>query len=212
MRHAARCPVSDPDDHYATLDVPADAGDAEIRAAWRFMITAFHPDRFRDPAQRARAQEITKRANAAWQVLGDPARRTRYDRRRRPPAPAGTSSPPPARRRLPCPSCATRCAVADPGGRTIDLVCPACGEAFAAMVGARCVVRPRLERRWMGLRYEAVFADAHGERSAVTFRRLPQELALSEGELLSIVFHPRRPHPVYAIVHGGALDMGWRVR
>ena len=69
--------MSDLDDHYATLDVARDADPDEVRAAWRFMMTAFHPDRFRDPEQRARAQEITKRANEAWQVLGDPARRTR---------------------------------------------------------------------------------------------------------------------------------------
>ena len=204
--------MSEPDDHYAMLDLAPDAGADEVRAAWRFVITAFHPDRFRDPDQRARAQEITKRANAAWQVLGDPERRRRYDLRRGPPRPqtvAPTSGP--AMRSLPCPSCATRCRIADAAGRTIDLACPACGETFAAMIGARCVGRPRLERRWMGLRYEAVFADGRGERRSVSFRRLPQELALSEGELFSIVFHPRRARPVYAIVHGDGLDIGWRV-
>lgn len=207
--------MSDPDDHYAALDLAADATADEIRGAWRFLITAFHPDRFRDPAHRARAEEITKRANAAWQVLGDPARRRRYDRRRS--RPGGTAAappappPPPPSRSLPCPSCATRCRVPDAGGRTVQLACPACGERFAAMVGARCVGRPRLERRWLGLRYDAVFVDEGGERRTVGFRRLPQELALSEGELFSVVFHPRRGRPVYAIVHGDALDVGWRV-
>jgi curved DNA-binding protein CbpA len=204
--------VSEPDDHYAALDLAPDADPEEVRDAWRFLITAFHPDRFRDADQQARAQEITKRANAAWQVLGDPDRRRRYDLRRRSPRRRPAAEPPaPPQRYLPCPSCATRCTVADPGGRTLDLVCPACGETFPAMIGARCVGRPRLERRWMGLRYEAVFADGRGERTTVSFRRLPQELALSEGELFSIVFHPRRARPVYAIVHGGALDVGWRV-
>jgi hypothetical protein len=80
------------------------------------------------------------------------------------------------------------------------------------MIGARCVGRPRLEKRWLGLRYEAVFADAEGDLSGVSFRKLPPELALSEGELFSIVFHPRRARPVYAIVHGGTVDLGWRVR
>ncbi len=204
--------VSDHDDHYAALEVAPDAGAEEIRAAWRFLMTAFHPDRFRDPDQQERAQEITKRANAAWQVLGDPARRRRYDLRRAAPSPRPVAPAGPPVRSLPCPTCATRCRVPDPGGRTVDLRCPACGETFPAMIGARCIGRPRLERRWMGLRYEAVFADARGERSSVSFRRLPQELALSEGELFSIVFHPRRARPVYAIVHGDGLDMGWRVR
>lgn len=200
------------DDHYAALDVADDADDAEIRAAWRFRITAFHPDRFRDEGQRARAQEITKRANAAWEVLGDPRRRRGYDARR---AAAVAPAPPPRpaapRRELPCPSCATRCHVDDAGGRVVDLVCPACGARFPAMIGAHCLGRPRLERRWLGLRYEAVFADDEGGRRSVSFRRLPQELALSEGEVFSIVFHPRSGRPVYAIVHGVRLDMGWPV-
>ncbi len=201
-------PVSDLDDHYATLDVAPDAGADDVRAAWRFLMTAFHPDRFRDEAQRERALEITKRANAAWEVLGDPQRRKRYDLRRRPAAPR---PPGPPMRSLPCPSCASRCRTADAGGRTVDLACPACGETFPAMIGGRCVGRPRLERGWMGLRYEAVFADGRGGHRSVSFRRLPQELALSEGELFSIVFHPHRARPVYAIVHGDGLDVGWRV-
>lgn len=212
MRDASCCgrPVSDLDDHYATLDVEPGAGPDEVRAAWRFMITAFHPDRFRDQGQRMRAEEVTKRANAAWQVLGDPERRRRYDLLRD----RAAAAPPPAgppKRELPCPTCATRCRVPDPGGRTVDLVCPACRETFPAMIGARCVGRPRLERRWLSLRHEATFADARGELRVVEFRRLPAELALSEGELMSVVFHPRRARAVYAIVHGAGLDVGWRV-
>ena len=202
--------MSDPDDHYAALDVDPGADAEEIRASWRFLLTAFHPDRFRDEEQRARAEEITKAANAAWQALGDPASRRRYDMRRRPVAPPAPQAPP--TRELPCPSCATRRRVPDAGGRVVQLACPACGDTFPAMIGARCVGRPRLEKRWMGLRYEAVFADEDGRLSTVSFRRLPPELALSEGELFSIVFHPRRARPVYAIVHGGTVDLGWRVR
>jgi curved DNA-binding protein CbpA len=194
------------DDHYAALDVPPDASRDEIRAAWRFLLVAFHPDRFRDPGQRRRAEDITKRANAAWQVLGDPARRRRYDRRC---AEAAAAERP--TRRLPCPSCATSCRVEDAGGRTVRLACPACGEDFPAMIGARCLTRPRLEKRWLGLRYEALFGDQEGGARTVSFRRLPQELAFAEGELISVVFHPRRARPVYAIVHGEGLDIGWRV-
>lgn len=200
--------VSDADDHYDALGLTADAAPDEVREAWRFLLAAFHPDRFRDPGQRDRAEEITKRVNAAWQVLGDPALRRRYDLRRG----TGAEDPPaPRMRELPCPTCATRTAVPDAGGCLTELSCPACGERFTAMIGARCVGRPRLEKRWMRLRYEAVFADEHGQRSVVTFRRLPQELALPEGELFSIVFHPRHPRPIYAVVHGDALDLGWRV-
>lgn len=204
--------VREGDDHYRALDVAPTATTEEIHAAWRFTLVAFHPDRFRDPGQRRRAEEITKRANAAWQALGDPARRRRYDRGLRDGAPGGAAGRPPAQRELPCPSCATRSRVPDPGGQVVRIVCPACREEFPAMIGARCVGRPRLDKGWLGLRYEAVFAAADGERSTVTFRRLPQELALSEGEVMSIVFHPRRGRPVYAIVHGTDLDVGWRVR
>lgn len=79
------------------------------------------------------------------------------------------------------------------------------------MIGARCVGRPILEKRWLGLRYSAIFADHDGTRTSVSFRHLPKELALSEGETMSVVFHPRRARPVYAIVHGEDLDVGWRV-
>jgi curved DNA-binding protein CbpA len=202
--------VSQHDDHYGALGVAPGADREEIQAAWRFALVAFHPDRFRDPDQRMRAEEISKRANAAWQVLGDERQRRRYDRAREmvDPAPALILRA----RELPCPSCATRCRAPDAGGRTVHLACPACGETFPAMIGGRCVGRPRLVRRWLGLSYEALFADEAGETRTVAFRRLPSELALSEGELFSIVFHPRRPRPVYAIVHGDALDVGWRVR
>ena len=192
--------MRDPDDHYAALDVDPAATREEIREAWRFHLTAFHPDRFRDPAQRARAEEITKAANAAWQMLGDAARRRRYDLRRdrdghgaTPPAPQ--APPPPPVRELPCPSCATRSRVPDAGGRVVHLACPGCGDTFPAMIGARCVGRPRLEKRWLGLRYQAVFADEEGPLSTVEFRRLPAELALTEGERFSIVFHARRARP-----------------
>ena len=206
--------MNPPDDHYEALDVAPDASADEIRAAWRFLLVAFHPDRFRDDEQRARAQEVVKRVNSAWQELGDPARRKRYDLRHprsAAPAPPTAAPAPPRMRELPCPSCATRCRVADAGGEVVRLKCPACQEDFPAMIGARCVGRPRLEKRWMGLRYETVFADAAGHLSTVSFRRLPQELALSEGELFSIVFHPRRGRPIYAIVHGESIDIGWKV-
>ncbi|HMO00588.1 MAG TPA: J domain-containing protein [Miltoncostaeaceae bacterium] len=208
--------VRDPDDHYAALGVDPGAPREEIREAWRFHLAAFHPDRFRDPSQRARAEEITKAANAAWQVLGDVSRRRRYDLRRErdrdADAVAPQAPPPPPVRELPCPSCATRSRVPDAGGRVVQLACPGCGDSFPAMIGARCVGRPRLEKRWLGLRYQAVFADDEGRLSTVEFRRLPAELALTEGERFSIVFHARRPRPKYAILHGPALDVGWRVR
>ncbi|HSJ74122.1 MAG TPA: J domain-containing protein, partial [Miltoncostaeaceae bacterium] len=106
--------MSEGDDHYRALEVAPQASAEEIHAAWRFQLVAFHPDRFRDPGQRRRAEEITKRANAAWQVLGDPGRRRRYDRARRDGGRAVAAAPAPrVLRELPCPSCATRSRVPD---------------------------------------------------------------------------------------------------
>ncbi|MEQ9335703.1 MAG: J domain-containing protein [Miltoncostaeaceae bacterium] len=201
-------------DHYAALDVAPDASAAEVRAAWRLRLVAFHPDRFRDEDQRRRAEELTQRANEAWQVLGDPVQRSRYDRLRR----SGPQAPPPGPpappvRRVPCPGCASRVAVDDPGGIVVSLRCPGCGQGFSALVGARVVGRAHLERRWRSRRHRRVVASARGALDTVTFRKLPIELALSEGELVSIVFHPTRGRPVYTIAHDeGGLDLGWRVR
>ncbi len=84
--------MNEPDDHYTVLGVPTDAKSEEIRAAWRFQLQAYHPDKFRDDVQRERAEEITKKTNAAWQVLGDETSRRRYDHMRGDPdiTPAGT--------------------------------------------------------------------------------------------------------------------------
>lgn len=200
-------------DLYTILEASPTATRGELHEAWRFKLLAYHPDRFRDPAQRHRAEEVTKRLNEAWQVLGDAVARRRYDRRRRDAAGNGDGRPatPPPPVRVPCPSCATLVGVDRDGDIVVDARCPACGEGFRAMVAARCLVRPWLERRWLGLRYSAVFGTASGERTAVRFRRLPKELALTEGEVFSIVFHPRRGAPVYAVVHGDPVDLAWKV-
>lgn len=198
----------DQDDHYAVLEVGPGSSQDEIRSSWRFLLAAFHPDRFRDADQRERAQEITKRLNAAWQVLGDEGLRARYDAVRvaRAPAPAM-----PAGREVPCPACAARGRTPDAGGALVALVCPACGIGFQAIVGARWVERPRLSRRWLGMTYEAQLADAAGARTTVSFRRLPSELALPEGELVSVVLRPGRDRPAYVIVHGSGIDICWPV-
>jgi curved DNA-binding protein CbpA len=197
-------------DHYAVLEVSPRATRGELHDAWRFKLAAYHPDRFRDAAQRVRAEEITKRVNEAWQVLGDDAARARYDRRR---DAAGNGDGPAYRAayRVPCPSCASLVAAKAGASMVVDVRCDACGEGFRAMLGARCLVRPWLERRFLGLRYSAVFGTDAGERKAVHFRRLPKELALTEGEVFSIAFHPRRGAPVYAVVHSGPVDLAWKV-
>jgi curved DNA-binding protein CbpA len=64
-------------DHYQALGVHPHATAEEIRAAYLRLMRASHPDRRPgDPAANERAQ----RANAAWEVLGDSARKASYDR------------------------------------------------------------------------------------------------------------------------------------
>lgn len=67
-------------DYYAILGVHPTAEDVVIRAAFRALAQRYHPDRFSGSQDEAhqRMSEITK----AYEVLADPARRGKYDRRR----------------------------------------------------------------------------------------------------------------------------------
>lgn len=194
-------------DHYAVLGVDPRAPEAEVRAAWRFALQAFHPDRFRDEAQRLRADTMAKRVNAAWHVLGDPVRRRRYDTER---SAGGDREDRPRIRRLPCPACTTMSGVPDAGGE-VTVRCPACGQVFAALVGVRMAGRPRLEARLIGGFHTLTLLDGRGGVSEVAARRLPAELALSDGETVSVVLGPRGRGARYMIVHSDGTDLGWKV-
>lgn len=64
-------------DHYLALGITPDASDAEVRAAYLRVMRESHPDRRPgDPT----AEESSCAANAAWEVLGNAARRGAYDR------------------------------------------------------------------------------------------------------------------------------------
>jgi DnaJ-class molecular chaperone len=64
-------------DHYTTLGVSPTASHSEIRAAYLRVMRATHPDHaHNDPIAADRA----RRANAAYEVLGDAATRAAYDR------------------------------------------------------------------------------------------------------------------------------------
>lgn len=78
-----------PGDHYEALGVDRGAHRGAIRAAYLQAMREHHPDR--RPGDAA-AAAVARRANAAWQVLSDPARRAAYDRARSSPGP--TSRPP----------------------------------------------------------------------------------------------------------------------
>jgi curved DNA-binding protein CbpA len=66
--------VAEPD-LYAVLQVDPRAEPEIIEAAYRRLARKWHPDANPDPAAGARMREL----NAAYAVLGDPARRRAYD-------------------------------------------------------------------------------------------------------------------------------------
>ncbi len=68
-------------DYYDILDVPRDATAEQIRAAHRFHIEAFLPDKFAPGTDHARnAHQRTQEITEAYGVLSKPHFRAEYDR------------------------------------------------------------------------------------------------------------------------------------
>src|SRR5437870_7516232 len=63
-------------DYYETLGVPKTATDEEIRSAFRKLARKYHPDVAKD---KKAAEEKFKEINEAYEVLGDPEKRKKYD-------------------------------------------------------------------------------------------------------------------------------------
>jgi curved DNA-binding protein len=63
-------------DYYEILGVPREAGPEEIRKAFRKLARKHHPDVATDKAS---AEEKFKEINEAYEVLGDPEKRKKYD-------------------------------------------------------------------------------------------------------------------------------------
>jgi curved DNA-binding protein len=63
-------------DYYKILGVSRNAGEAEIKRAYRKLALKHHPDR--NPGDK-KAEETFKEINEAYQVLSDPEKRRRYD-------------------------------------------------------------------------------------------------------------------------------------
>src|SRR2546425_3932326 len=63
-------------DYYKSLDVDRTAGDEEIRRAFRKLARQYHPDVAKD---KKTAEAKFKEINEAYEVLGDPEKRKKYD-------------------------------------------------------------------------------------------------------------------------------------
>jgi curved DNA-binding protein len=63
-------------DYYETLGVSKTATDEEIRSAFRKLARKYHPDVAKD---KKAAEEKFKQINEAYEVLGDPEKRKKYD-------------------------------------------------------------------------------------------------------------------------------------
>ena len=89
--------------YYQILEVEPDASQEKIKEQYLFLMQAWHPDKFSNPAQKSKAEEKTVAINAGYEVLREPARRADYDSKlqsakkadSKPQAPTPPASPPP---------------------------------------------------------------------------------------------------------------------
>ena len=66
--------------HYALLGVASDASPTDIQRRFRFLVMAFHPDRFvLDPELAQEAEQLLAQFAEANETLADPVRRAAYD-------------------------------------------------------------------------------------------------------------------------------------
>jgi curved DNA-binding protein CbpA len=68
-----------PIDPYLALGISKDADLSTIRSAHRKLVLKFHPDRIKDEAERIRGREEFQKVQQAYELLSDPAKRSRYD-------------------------------------------------------------------------------------------------------------------------------------
>jgi curved DNA-binding protein CbpA len=66
--------------YYQILEIPPDASQDIIKEQYRFLVQAWHPDKFPNPAQKIKAEEKIKEIIAAYEILRDPIKRAEFDR------------------------------------------------------------------------------------------------------------------------------------
>jgi curved DNA-binding protein CbpA len=81
--------------YYQILEVQPDASGDKIKEQYRFLVQAWHPDKFSKADQKARAEEKIKAINAAYDLLKDPSKRAEYDQKLRSSKKTEPGQPPP---------------------------------------------------------------------------------------------------------------------
>jgi hypothetical protein len=66
-------------DYYRILETSFDASATEIRSQYRFLLHAWHPDKFPSSHDKEKAQERTRLLNEAFEILSDPQKKKKYD-------------------------------------------------------------------------------------------------------------------------------------
>lgn len=74
-------------DYYALLGVAPSASTAEIRKAYAVLAREKHPDRFTDPAEKAKAEKALQDITTAFNALMNPRSRAEHDEKRNKPQP-----------------------------------------------------------------------------------------------------------------------------
>src|SRR3982074_3282430 len=64
-------------DYYASLGVPKSAAEKDVKSAYRKLARKWHPDQ--NPTNQREAEEKFKDIQEAYEVLGDPEKRKKYD-------------------------------------------------------------------------------------------------------------------------------------
>ncbi len=72
-------PCRSVEDYYAVLGLGHSATAAEIKAAYRFLAKALHPDRWQTDREKTLATDRFRRVANAYRVLSDPQERRHHD-------------------------------------------------------------------------------------------------------------------------------------